>query len=162
MTAAAAKPPFRLTGWHVLAITVGFFAIVFGVDAFFITAAYRTFSGEVASNPYEAGIAFNKTLAQRRAEVALGWSVRIDETPDHAIALAFTDKAGEPIEDLTVTGLLERPATEAGRQTLAFKLVGAGLYRSAPVHSGGAWDLSATARNAKGDVMEAQRRFTWP
>ena len=166
MTVAAAKPEFRITGWHVLAIAVGFFAIVIGVDAIFVTAAYRSFSGQVAANPYEAGIAFNKTLAQRRAEAALGWTASVsDSSPgagQHVITLTFTDKAGEPIEDLTVTATLERPATEKGRRSMTFKLVGPGLYRSAPIQAGGAWDLSAQARNAKGDLMEAQERLTWP
>ena len=166
MTAVAAKPPFRITGWHVLAMTVAFFAVIIGVDTIFIVAAYRSFSGQVAANPYEAGIAFNKTLQQRKAEAALGWTATVSDVPAgagaHVITLAFADKAGAPIEDLTVTGTLERPATDKGRHALTFKLVGPGLYRSAPIQAGGAWDLNAEARNGKGDLMEAQERLTWP
>ncbi|HJV40493.1 FixH family protein, partial [Caulobacter sp.] len=68
----------RITGWHVLIGIVLFFAIVIGVDTIFMVQAYRTFSGEVASNPYEAGLAFNRTLAQRQREAALGWSASVD------------------------------------------------------------------------------------
>lgn len=164
MTAAAPaeKPPFTLTGWHVLAMVVAFFAVVIGVDAVMITQAYRTFSGQVAKNPYEAGLAFNRTLAQRRAEAALGWTVTAADTPDRRVALTFTGPDGKPLEGLAVTGVLERPATETGKVTLAFEAVAPGVYRSRPVARGGAWDLSATARNGRGDLMEAQRRFTWP
>ena len=153
---------FVLTGWHVLAMMVTFFAIVIGVDSIMITQAYRTFSGEVAKNPYEAGLLYNRTLAQRRAEAALGGTVDAQSAPDRSITLRVEDRDHRPIDGLTVTGLLERPATETGRVTLAFRAVGPGLYRSPAAPTGGAWDLSATARNAKGQMMEAQRRFEWP
>lgn len=161
MTATAAKPPFVLTGWHVLAMVVAFFAVVIGVDAVMITQAYRTFSGQVAKNPYEAGIAFNRTLARRRAEAALGWTVTADDTADRRVVLRFADRDGKPLEGLTVTGVMERPATETGRLNLTFEAVAPGVYRSGPAPAG-AWDLSATARSGRGDLMEAQRRFTWP
>lgn len=72
MTAAVssvAKPgpeKGRITGWHVLIAVVLFFGVVIGVDTVFMVKAYSTFSGEVASNPYEAGLAFNKTLSTLR------------------------------------------------------------------------------------------------
>ena len=69
----APAPGFRLTGWRVLAIFVVFFSVVIGVDTLFSVFALRTFSGEAAKDPYEAGILFNQTLAKRRAEAALGW-----------------------------------------------------------------------------------------
>lgn len=83
MTAAVssvAKPgpeKGRITGWHVLIAVVLFFGVVIGVDTVFMVKAYSTFSGEVASNPYEAGLAFNKTLDQRRRETALGWKTGV-------------------------------------------------------------------------------------
>jgi nitrogen fixation protein FixH len=157
-----AKPGFVITGWHFLAMIVAFFAIVIGVDTLFIVKAYSTFSGEVAKNPYELGIAYNNTLAQRRAEAALGWAVNVSESAGHVIVLSFTDRAGKPIDGLAVSGLLERPATEAGRLTVAFKPYGPGLYRTDPIGPGGAWDLSAQGRDAQGHLMEAQKRFVWP
>ena len=56
---------------------VAFFALVIAVDVVFMVLAYRTFSGQVASNPYEAGLAFNQTLAQRQREASLGWSAAV-------------------------------------------------------------------------------------
>ena len=61
---AAEAKSFRLTGWHVLSIVVGFFVVVMAVDICAATAAYRTFSGEVADDPYEAGRLYNKTLVR--------------------------------------------------------------------------------------------------
>lgn len=44
MTAPSAPPraPFTVKGWHVAAGVVAFFAVVIGVDAAFLTLAYRT------------------------------------------------------------------------------------------------------------------------
>ena len=163
MTAAApslAKPApakGRITGWHVLIAVVLFFGTVIGVDTLFIVKAYSTFSGEVASNPYEAGLAFNRTLAQRRRETALGWSAGVATPGDKSVVVTIRDRGGQPLDHLSVTGVLERPATETGRQTLNFRPIGQGRYE-APARLDGAWDLRGTARNS-GDMIEIETRL---
>ncbi len=149
-----------ITGWHVLAGMVLFFAVIIAVDTLFIVKAYRSFSGEVASNPYEAGLAFNRTLAQRQREAALGWTAVIERPEPGIVALRMNDKAGQPLSTLSLTGTLDRPATEVGRQTLNFKPTGDGWYRAA-ARLDGAWDLRATARNAQ-DKFEIESRLVTP
>jgi nitrogen fixation protein FixH len=151
----------RITGWHVLIGFVLFFGIVIAVDTVFMIKAYRSFSGEVASNPYEAGLAFNKTLAQRRREAALGWSVGV-ETPagGKTVVVILKDRDGKLLDGLSVTGTLERPATETGRQTLNFKPLGHGRYE-AQARLDGAWDLRGVARNAR-DMIEIETRLVTP
>jgi nitrogen fixation protein FixH len=166
MTVAASPPTAttnakgQITGWHVLVAMVLFFGLVIAVDTLFIVKAYRSFSGEVASNPYEAGLAFNRTLAVRRREAALGWTAAVETPSPGIVALRIKDKAGQPLSTLSLTGVLERPATEAGRQVLNFKPVGDGEYR-AEARLDGAWDLRATARNAK-DQFEIETRLVAP
>ena len=63
------RTAFRLTGWHVLAIVTGFFALVTAVDIGFVVMAVRTFPGEVSSTPYEDGLAYDRSLAQLRAHL---------------------------------------------------------------------------------------------
>lgn len=150
----------RITGWHVLIGMVLFFGIVIAVDALFMVKAYRSFSGEVASNPYEAGLAFNKTLAQRRREAALGWSVGVETTGGKTVVVTLADRAGKPLDGLSVTGTLERPATETGRQTLNFKPLGQGRYQ-AQARLDGAWDLRGVARNSR-DMIEIETRLVAP
>lgn len=160
MTAIASKAASRrgvITGWHVLIAVVVFFGTVISVDTLLMVQAYRTFSGDVASNPYEAGLAFNKTLSLRRREAALGWSASVETPGRKAIIVRMVDKSGAPLDRLSVTGVLERPATEAGRQTLDFKPMGDGRYQ-ASARLDGAWDLRATARNGR-DVFELETRL---
>jgi nitrogen fixation protein FixH len=160
MSTLQLAPRRGLTGYHVLAMVIAFFAVVIGVDAVFAVMAYRTFSGEVASNPYEAGLAFNRTLAQRRREAALGWSAQVATPRPGVVALRVKDRAGLPLSRLSVTGVVERPATEAGRQALAFEPAGDGWY-AAHADLAGAWDLRAEARDGR-DLLEIETRLVTP
>ncbi|WP_297510423.1 FixH family protein [uncultured Caulobacter sp.] len=147
----------RITGWHVLIMVVLFFGTVIAVDTIFMVQAYRTFSGEVASNPYEAGLAFNRTLAQRQREAALGWSAAVQTAEGKTVVVRVVDRDGKPLDHLSLTGTLERPATETGRQALDFKPLGDGRYQAA-ARLDGAWDLRATARDAR-NVFELETRL---
>ena len=160
MTSVSAKPVKPITGWHVLIAVVAFFAVVIGVDTIFMIKAYGTFSGEVASNPYEAGLAFNRTLALRQREAALGWTATVLPVDDDSVVVRMVDKAGAPLDHLSLTGALERPATETGRQILDFKPLGDGRYQ-ARARLDGAWDLRATARNDR-DQFELETRLLEP
>lgn len=157
---AAAQKPFRLTGWHVLICICAFFGVIIAFDSWFATLAVRTFSGEVASNPYEAGIAFNKTLAARQAERALGWSVEADSSDPARLVLVWTDRDGAPLDGLTITGQLTRPATETGAQSVTFTPVGEGRYAvDLTSLAAGGWDLAASAVNARGETFEVSDRI---
>lgn len=164
MTEAAPTPTVpvkgQITGWHVLIGMVAFFGFIIAVDTLFIVKAYRSFSGQVASNPYEAGLAFNRTLAQRQREAELGWNAVIERPQPGIVALRMTDKTGQPLSTLSLTGTLDRPATEAGRQVLSFRPTGDGWYQ-ATARLDGAWDLRATARNAR-DKFEIESRLVAP
>ena len=130
------------------------------IDTIFMVQAYRTFSGEVASNPYEAGLAFNRTLAQRQREAALGWSASVATLDGKSVVVKVADREGKPLDGLSLTGVLERPATETGRQTLNFRSLGEGRY-AASARLDGAWDLRAVARNAS-DMFEVETRLVEP
>ena len=150
----------ELTGYHVLAMVTAFFVLIIAADVLFSVLAYRTFSGEVASNPYEAGLAFNRTLAQRRREAALGWSAQVDTPRPGVVAVRVRDRAGVALPRLSLTGVLERPATETGRQVLAFEPTGDGWY-TARADLAGAWDLRAEARDGQ-NLLEIETRLVAP
>lgn len=153
---------FELRGVHVLAMTVGFFCVVVGVDVTFALSAYRTFPGEVSRTPYEDGIAFNRHLAQMQAQSKLGWTPVAEVTPRGEVRIAVRDAAGAPLSGLSLVGRLEHPATEAGRIVLHFQPAGPGQYLARPGRLAGAWDLTLALTDAKGRRFEAERRLTWP
>jgi nitrogen fixation protein FixH len=159
MTAMA--KPFRVTGWHVLTGVTAFFILVAGLDVWFATLAYRSFPGEDAKDPYEAGIAYNRTLARRAAEVRLGWVVTDEKLAD-GVALRPLDAHGQPVTGLIVTAALVRPATEADRRLISLKEVSPGLYEARGLNLAGAWDMTATLKDGQGRQFEAERRLQWP
>jgi nitrogen fixation protein FixH len=160
--ATPTTPDFRLTGWHVLILVTTFFGIVIAVDVGMATMAYRTFSGEVAADPYEAGLLYNRTLAERRAQAALGWAADIAMIGGGDLRVTVKDRAGRPVEGLKVEATLERPATEAGRTQLAFSPTAPGRYDTRAGRRPGAWDVRVRAVDARGRAFEAEERFVWP
>jgi len=157
----ASPAGFRITGRHVAIGLTLFFGIIVVLNVLFATLAYRTFSGQAATNPYAAGLLFNRTLAQREAEAALGWHVAFRETGGQA-SLIFTDRDGQPLDGLTISAVLERPATEQGRRPTAFAPQGGGVYTADITGLSGAWDIKASARNAGGDLFEVGHRMVLP
>jgi nitrogen fixation protein FixH len=162
MTDLPAPRGFQLNGWHVLAAVVGFFAIVIAVDMGFLVFAYRTFPGQVSSTPYEDGVAYNRKLARMAAQEQLGWAPVATVTAAGAVRVEVRDAAGAPVRGLALTGRLERPATEAGRITLAFREAEPGVYLAQPGRLVGAWDLTVELTDAAKRGFEAERRLTWP
>jgi nitrogen fixation protein FixH len=156
---------FRFTGWHFLACMVVFFGIDIAVNVAFIVRAVQTFPGEVADDPYEAGVAYDQTLAQEAIEQKLGWMAVINDAghapQGEAISVHWTDRAGRPLSGLTVTGLLRRPATEQENTPVRFRETAPGAYRTVAAVPSGAWDLDVTAANRKGDKRTAERRLIW-
>lgn len=163
MTPAHVPAPsgFRITGWHVLGVVIGFFALVIAVDVTFTVLAVRTFPGEVSVTPYEDGLLYNRKIAQMDAQAKLGWRAAAAARPK-AVVLEMRDRAGAPLPGLAVTGKLERPATEAGRRMLAFRETEPGVYVARPGALDGAWDLTAEASDRAGHRFEAERRLSWP
>ena len=157
MTDTAATS-FRVKGSHVLAAVVGFFAVVIGVDAAFLVAAYRSFPGQVSVTPYEDGLAFNRDVARRQAQAALGWSATAAPVAG-GVQVEIADREGAPVQGLTLVGQLRRPATEAGEIALKFSEASSGRYFAAARPGAGAWDIEASAKD---HPFKAERRLTWP
>jgi len=157
-----ARPGFRLTGWHVLAALVLFFAADIAVNTVFIVRAYRTYPGEVSVTPYEDGLLYDAALRQKQAQAALGWRATAGFAGADGIAVTVADAAGAPVRGLTVSGLLQRPATETGKRQVAFRETAPGAYRASAGALDGAWDLDITAVDARGHKFIAERRLVRP
>jgi nitrogen fixation protein FixH len=156
----SAARPFTLTGWHVLSAFTAFFLAIIVLDVGFAVLAYRTFPGQQAANPYEAGLAYNRTLAQHRAQETLGWRVEVARDQG-GVEFRFLDRSGAPLRGLTVSGRAERPATESGAEALTFAEATPGVFRTRRPGPG-AWDIEVTGRDADGRLVQAERRLTWP
>ena len=162
MTAPSTPPraPFTVKGWHVAAGVVAFFVVIVGVNAVFLTMAYRTHPGQVAPRPYEAGLLYNTELERLRVQEALGWRAALEARPDAVIVL-LQDREGQPLRGLKVTATLLRPATEQGRNVLTLTETAPGQYSGPRAGLSGVWDARIDATGG-GHSFMAERRLTWP
>lgn len=162
MTDTPAAAPKMITGRHVLIAVVAFFVVVVGLDSLFTVWAVQTFPGEVSPRAYEDGLAYNRILAERRAEAALGWSSKVTQgSQPGQVTVRFTDADGKPIEGLTVQADFHRPATQTGARSARLRSAVAGDYAGGPALADGAWDLTLTAADAQGREFQARRRLVW-
>jgi nitrogen fixation protein FixH len=158
---AVPTPGFRIRGWHVAAGVSAFFALVIAVDAGFAVMAYRTFPGQVSVTPYEDGLLYNRRIARLEAQDRLGWKAAAAAAPG-TVALDFEDAQGRSLRALSVTGKLERPATETGRLAPVFRETAPGHYEARVGALSGAWDLTVEAHGPEGAAFSVERRLTWP
>lgn len=158
----APAPRFTIQGWHVLVAFVLFFGADIAVNTVFMVSAYRTFPGETSVTPYEDGVAYNKALAQQRAQTALGWRLTAGLGEPGQIKVEAFDRAGVPLRGLHLAARLQRPATEDGARVVTFDETAPGVYAARTPPLSGAWDLDVTAHDGAGHTMLAQRRLVTP
>lgn len=161
-TPAETRPAFVLKGWHVLIGFLLFFGADIAVNTVFMVSAYRTYPGETSMTPYEDGVAYNKALEQRRSQEALGWSITADGAASGRLQVQASDRAGAPLRRLHITGLLRRPATEAGAKVVTFDEASPGLYTASAGPLGGAWDLGLTIHDEHAHKAVAEHRLVLP
>lgn len=161
----ASKRPFELRGWHVLAGMLAFFGTVIAVNVYFAVVALGTFPGEDVTHPYIQGLEYNRTIAERRAQLAMGW--RAEAGLEHvrdgaALVVNLRQRDGSPLNGARVEGALRWPADAHRDRTLAFLQDGPGRYVARMgVLNEGDWDLRARAtQDSKAFDFEAD--LSWP
>jgi nitrogen fixation protein FixH len=102
----------QLTGRHVLAMLGGFFFVMFAANVALIYFALHTLHGSELENPYDASQAFNRRIAEARAQDERGWTANLmtrADGPGERVMVEFRDKTGAPISDLEVTARFQHP-----------------------------------------------------
>ena len=108
--------PFRLKGWHVLAILVAFFGIVATVNGVMMRIAISTMPGLDARNGYDVSQRYNKEITAARAQAALGYTANMVVQRAGAgarVTIDLKDRAGEPVTGLAMRARFEHPALRA-------------------------------------------------
>lgn len=128
-------------GRFVLICFLAFFAVIIVVNSIFIYMALQTHSGVVVKNPYEKGLAFNKTLHAAKTQPDLKHAVSY-----RAGVLRWT----LPIINASVTAGILRSVRDGYDFDIALKHIGNGVYEAKPTMPlPGAWTakLKATWNN---------------
>ncbi|RME14756.1 MAG: nitrogen fixation protein FixH [Alphaproteobacteria bacterium] len=143
-----------ITGWTVLAIFVGAFSVIIGVNIFMAWSAIGTFPGLEVENSYVASQTFDK---ERAAQEALGWTVAPAFIGNDKVVLEVHDRDGVPVRLTEITAMLGRTTERNQDQQLTFEEVRPGRYVAAiePVDFG-KWELRYVLKDER-DVPFRQR-----
>jgi nitrogen fixation protein FixH len=128
----------RITGHHVAAIFVAFFAVVIAVNIGMAVAASRTFGGLVVENSYVASQKFNGWLKEARTERALGWAVLTSRRPDDRVEVRLS-APGASLDGAQVSATVLHPLGRAPERALEFRQTGNGLFESVQPLPAGRW-----------------------
>lgn len=157
----------RERGWWYPYIFVGILGVVAIVNGIFAYCASSTFNGLVTEHAYTKGNNYNAVLAMEHKQSQLGWTAEVKMVPGTsghkaAVTVSYTDKAGQPINGLTVQALAQRPTVTGYDQTIVFTPSGVGAYTAqVDMPLGGQWDFDLLA-TGDGAIHQIQRRFIIP
>ncbi|NVK61020.1 MAG: FixH family protein [Rhodobacteraceae bacterium] len=140
---------FKLTGWHVLAIFVGAFGIIIGVNVALAWNAVKTFPGLQVDNSYIASQTFD---VRREAQEALGWAVETSHD-DGLLELAITDAKGYPVQPAHLEAKVGRTTTERDDHNPDFRFDGRAFVAEDAL-APGYWNIWLTAQAQDGTAFE--------
>ncbi len=108
-----------------------FFGVIALVDGAFVTIAVRTHTGLVTEQAYEKGLAFNKTLAEAKAQA------QTDVTQNAyfnngILSWRLSTKDGRFIDNALVSAKMYRPAHDGADFEIILNHKGRGLYEARP------------------------------
>lgn len=151
------KTTFRIKGWHAIAGFVAFFAVVFSVNAIFITLATRTFPGMSVQHPYQKGIDYNQTIEARKQAAEEGWEARFVIDNDQSVVV-FINNADGPVDGLEVSVRLFWPGLPKEDKRLKLLPSGPGEYRVAL----DATLLPSRTMEFEGQAVRLDNRWVFP
>jgi nitrogen fixation protein FixH len=153
----------ELTGKRVLFILIGFFGVVFAVNAYFMFAAISTHTGVVSNEPYRKGLTYNRRIAEDERQSNLAWRAVLDPVGKGTLRLGLTDAAGAPVRNLSVNAVLSRPATADGETQVTFTETTPGSYEvDIAGLERGAWVVSvAASRPRETEIAFRLRKRLW-
>lgn len=160
----------RQPGWWYPWIFVGGMLVVIAVNAVLVVVAVGTFSGFETEGHYRKGLAYNDNLAAAEAQAARGWTMRLDFRPAPVaeggrlgdLVVRFADRAGQPLDRLTVEALFTRPTHAGHDRRFVLHPEGDGGYRGTiAVPLPGQWDVRVIAGRSD-QHFQAIRRLVIP
>ena len=161
MNLATASAAYKtgLKGWHVLAILLGFFGTVMLVNIVMAALAISTFSGIDGSDSYQRGLEYNKTITAAIEQSRLGWTNTIAFAENGTrLRITVLDRERSPIGALTLTGVIERGATDHFDQHLTFHETASGVYEAQLSEmSPGSWLVALEAQGTAGTYRLKER-----
>ncbi len=152
-TAQNRKGQRQFTGWHMLFIMIGFFAVVIGANLYMAISADRAWTGLVVKNSYVASQEYNAKLAASRAQHAMGWSSNI-EIVDGEFIFMLLDGEQKPLSAQEVIVQINRPVGTKDDVQLILQQREDGKYSANIDLGAGVWKVHLIANFADQPAFE--------
>lgn len=156
----------RLTGWHVLAMLIGFFGFIFAVNGAMIYFAVGSFPGTVTDSSYRDSQRFNAEIAAARAQAERGWKVatHTERSADgHAVVrIEARDAAGKPLTGIAFKATLQRPTDRREDRVVALGAVPGreGVFQGLTEGvAAGQWHLVVEGDGPEGRLFLSENRL---
>lgn len=154
----------ELTGKHVFMCLLGFFGVVFAVNAVMVKAATSTFGGVETSSSYKAGLMFGQDVARAGQQDALHWKVggklSHDNAGETALDITVLDARDVPLTGLTAFARLAHPADERRDHTISLNGTGVGKFHGEVQAQPGQWELIVDLYRGEARVFRSRSRVT--
>jgi nitrogen fixation protein FixH len=150
--------PFTLTGLHMIAMFVAFFAVVIGVNLVMARAAVVNWTGLVVKNSYVASQEFNDKIKAHDVIAARGWRESA-AAANGALVWAIVDAEGKPVQARKLTIKFTRPIGEKDDATVIAGPNAAGLFDPVPFPAAGRWVATIRAEIDGVEDFESIHRF---
>ncbi|MGU3400568.1 FixH family protein [Brucellaceae bacterium D45D] len=138
------KTAGTFTGWHMLAIMLGFFGVIIVVNLIMAYNAVQTWSGFVVKNTYVASQEFNEKAETGKEQAALNWQSK--PTLEQGVFVwRVNDSNGNPVAVTGGTVEFKRPVGDAHDTKVTLATGEPGML-TAPLELGeGAWIMEVNA-----------------
>lgn len=142
MSMQAEPRPF--TGKHMLAVMIGFFAVVLTANMTMVYFARSSWTGLVVANSYVASQEFNENTRKMEAMAAVDVHPVVSFTGG-TLRVTLLTRAGEAIPAHGVRITLGRPSDENEDRTVDLAEQAPGTYEAAQVLGNGQWTGTVSA-----------------
>jgi nitrogen fixation protein FixH len=146
------RSPFGNYRWIPWAIGACFVVVVVA-NGGLVYYALASWPGLTTDHAYSDGLAYNRVIDESEKEAKLGWSLTVDFVSDRKgtssgrLVVQAKDKAGAPIDGLSLQAELVRPVEAMREIPLAFEAKEGGRYAaSLTLPRAGQWDVYLVAR----------------
>lgn len=137
------------TGWHMLAIFGGCFAVIISVNLALAYSAVKTFPGLETKNSYIASQSFD---ARRAEQQSLGWEVYA-EARGGLLILSIKDSEGQPVQAGSLDAVLGRATHVQDDRSPEFSFDGR-AYVARETLAPGNWNIRMKATSLDGVAFE--------
>lgn len=137
------------TGWHMLAVFGGCFAVIISVNLALAYSAVKTFPGLETKNSYVASQSFDERRAEQQS---LGWDVYA-EARGGLLILSIKDSQGRPVQAGSLDAVLGRATHVQDDRSPEFSFDGR-AYVARETLAPGNWNIRMKATSLDGVPFE--------